>query len=252
MTKQQLFNKADDYKKKIQLSHPLSPEESKNLDEYFRIGFTYSSNALEGNTLTILETKILLEDGLTVAGKMIKDCLEALGHSKAYDYMLNAARSEEPITESVIQKLHRLFYGGVDSDNAGKYRDIQVYFSGTDYIPPAPEDVPRLMEHFIQQMEYSKKQFHPIEFAALCHKRLVDIHPFTAGNGQIARFLMNILFIEAGYGIVSISPALRSDYIQAFMASQKPDSPDTDPFVKLIAESVIETEKEYCRLLNIT
>lgn len=252
MTKQQLFDKADDYKKKIQSRRPLSPEELKSLDEYFRIGFTYSSNAIEGNTLTISETKILLEDGLTVAGKPVRDCLEALGHSKAYDYMLSVARSEEPITESTIQKLHRLFYEGIDSENAGKYRDIQVYISGTDYIPPAPEDVPRLMEHFIQQMEYSEKQFHPIEFAALCHKRLVDIHPFTDGNGRTARLLMNILLIRAGYGIVSISPVLRLDYIQALMASQKPDNPDTDPFVKLITECVIETERDYCRLLNIS
>ncbi len=92
---------------------------------------------------------------------------------------------------------------------------------------------------------------YPIEFAALCHKRLVDIHPFADGNGRTARLLMNLLLMQSDYGIVSISPVLRLDYIQSLITAQKPGCPDPEPFIKLIAECVIETEKDYCRLLNI-
>jgi len=250
MTLPELLNKADIYRDKIQSSRPLSKEELKSLDDYFRVGLTYSSNALEGNTLTISETKILLEDGLTVSGKPIKDCYEAIGHADAYDYMLELARQPNlQLNEDIIKHLHYLFYQRVDANTAGEYRNTQVYISGTEYVPPSPEDVPRLIEHFINQWESSKKSLHPIELAAMCHKRLVDIHPFIDGNGRTARLLMNIILVNAGYGVVSIPPVLRNDYINTLIISQT--TQDADPFIKLIAECVIETERDYCRLLKL-
>ena len=251
MILQDLLKKADAYRDKIQSARPLSKEELKSLDEYFRVDLTYSSNALEGNTLTISETKILLEDGLTVNGKPIKDCYETIGHAEAYDYMLGLARQTDlQITENVIKHLHYLFYRRIDMDNAGKYRTSQVYISGSEYIPPSPEGVPHLMEHFISQWESSRKSLHPIELATMCHKRLVDIHPFLDGNGRTARLLMNIILVNAGYGVVSIPPVLRHDYINTLVISQTEQN--TDLFLKLIAECVIETERDYCRLLNIS
>ena len=140
-TLHELLQKADSYKQKISSARPLAKEELKSLDNYFRIGFTYSSNALEGNTLTISETKILLEDGLTVGGRPLKDCYEAVGHGAAYDFMLSLARQQDMnITEDTIRKLHRLFYQKIDAEQAGQYRSIQVYISGTEYIPPSAED----------------------------------------------------------------------------------------------------------------
>ena len=182
-TLQKLLQKADSYKQKISSARPLAKEELKSLDDYFRIGFTYSSNALEGNTLTISETKILLENGITVGGRPLKDCYEAVGHGAAYDYMLELARQPDmEITEDVIKKLHRLFYQKVDADQAGQYRSIQVFISGTEYVPPAPDEIPRLMTHLSDQILSSRSTLHPIELAAMAHKRLVDIHPFINGN----------------------------------------------------------------------
>lgn len=247
---QDLLQKADSYKQKISSARPLAKEELKSLDDYFRVGFTYSSNALEGNTLTISETKILLEDGLTVGGRPLKDCYEAVGHGAAYDFMLELARRQDMnITEDTIKRLHRLFYQKVDADQAGHYRSIQVYISGTEYIPPSPEDVPQLMKHLADQILSSRSTLHPIELAAMAHKRLVDIHPFVDGNGRTARLLMNLILVNAGYGVVSIPPIWRNDYINSLSASRRLN--DMEPFSKLIAECVIETERDYCRLLKL-
>lgn len=249
-TLQKLLQKADSYKKKISSARPLAKEELKSLDDYFRIGFTYSSNALEGNTLTISETKILLENGITVGGRPLKDCYEAVGHGAAYDFMLELARQQDmKITADTIKKLHRLFYQKVDADQAGQYRSIQVYISGTEYVPPAPDEIPRLMAHLTDQILSSRSTLHPIELAAMAHKRLVDIHPFIDGNGRTARLLMNLILVNTGYGVVSIPPVWRNDYINALSASRRLN--DMDPFSKLIAECVIETERDYCRLLRL-
>ena len=247
---QELLQKADSYKQKISSARPLAKEELESLDNYFRVGFTYSSNALEGNTLTISETKILLEDGITVGGRPLKDCYEAVGHGAAYDFMLGLARQPDMcITEGAIKELHRLFYQKVDAGQAGQYRSIQVYISGTEYIPPAPGEVPQLMEHLTDQIHSSKLSLHPIELAAMAHKRLVDIHPFIDGNGRAARLLMNLILVNSGYGVVSIPPIWRDDYINALSASRRLNG--IEPFSKLIAECVIETERDYCRLLKL-
>lgn len=248
----ELLNKADMYKKKIEEARPLGVLELKELDKYFRIGLTYSSNALEGNTLTISETKILIEDGITIGGKPIKDCYEAIGHAQAYDYMLNIARNKNLIiTEEIIKKLHFLFYNKIDVEQAGQYRKQQVYISGTEYLPPAYKDVPILMKEFIEELNKEKDKLHPIEYAALFHKKLVDIHPFVDGNGRTARLLMNLILISTGYGIVTIAPVLRNEYITSLMIAQREKNQDITQFIKFIAECVIETQKDYCRLLRI-
>ena len=253
MTKQELFDKADKYKETISKSRPLSEREIKEIENYFKIGVTYSSNALEGNSLTITETKILIEDGITVGGKPVKDYYEASGHSNAYDYMIKIAK-EKPIVinEEIILKLHNLFYNKVDSENAGKYRIEQVFISGTEYLPPAAEEVPQLMKEFIENINLKKDILHPIEFAALLHKGLVDIHPFVDGNGRTARLLMNLVLVAYGYGVALIPPVLRREYIDSLIISQREKNSDVEPFIKLIAECVIETEKDYCMILKIT
>lgn len=249
-TLQELLQKADSYKQKISSARPLAKEELKSLDNYFRIGFTYSSNALEGNTLSLSETKILLEDGITVGGRPLKDCYETVGHGLAYDFMLVLAKQQNmDITEEAIKKLHRLFYQKVDAEQAGQYRSIQVFISGTEYIPPEPGEIPRLMSHLTDQIRSSRVTLHPIELAAMTHKRLVDIHPFIDGNGRTARLLMNLILVNSGYGVVSIPPIWRNDYINALSVSRKEN--DMEPFSKLIAECVIETERDYCRLLRL-
>lgn len=133
MSNKKLFQKIDCYAAAIRERRPLSEAEVRELDAYYKIGMTYSSNALEGNSLTLSETKVLLEDGITVGGKPIRDCYEATGHARAYDYMLSVARSGDcAVTEEIIRHLHYLFYNGIDPDAAGQYRKGQVFITGTE------------------------------------------------------------------------------------------------------------------------
>jgi len=247
-----LLKKIDNYAAAIRAYRPLSEAEVKELDAYYRIGTTYTSNALEGNSLSLSETKVLLEDGITVGGKPIRDCYEATGHAKAYDYMLTLARSGGlSVTEDIIRRLHYLFYNGIDPDNAGKYRRGQVFITGTEYLPPTAEDVPRYMAAFVQELAEKQEELHPVELAAYAHRRLVDIHPFQDGNGRSARLLMNLILINQGYCIVSIPPVLRHDYIVALQQAQRERNPSDEAFVKIIAECEIESQKDYCRMFRI-
>lgn len=252
MSNQTLLNRIDAYKRAIDQRRPLKKEEVQELDRYFRIGLTYTSNALEGNTLTLSETKILLEDGITVGGKPLRDCYEATGHASAYDWMLAIAREKDlAITEATIQKLHKLFYGSIDAETAGVYRSHQVFITGTDYLPPAPEAVPAQMASFIVELQRLQEKLHPVELAAYAHRRLVDIHPFADGNGRTARLLMNLILVHAGYCVVSIPPVLRLEYIHALQAAQRAHAPSDESFVKLICESELEAQKDYFRMFRI-
>ena len=252
MNAQALLARIDRTKAWIDARRPLAPEEVRELDAYFRIGTTYASNALEGNTLTLSETKVLLEDGLTAGGKPLRDCYEAQGHADAYDFMLRAARTRPFIfSEEVLLELHRLFAQRADPEKAGRYRDIQVFITGTDYVPPKPEDVPALMRAFIDTLTEEGERLHPVRLAAFAHRRLVDIHPFTDGNGRTARLLMNLILVNRGYPIASIPPVLRLRYINALKKAQSGTHPDDGDFLRLVAECVLETQRDYCRMFHI-
>lgn len=248
----ELLVKIDQNLQKINDRRPLQPAEVKELDDYFRIGLTYTSNALEGNTLTISETKVLLEDGITAGGRPIRDCYEATGHAKAYDYMLQVARGEAmQFSAAFILRLHQLFYQAIDDAHAGVYRDHQVFISGTDYIPPAPNEVPGLMAELVKELNECKGQMHPVMLAAYAHRRLVDIHPFQDGNGRTARLLMNMILINQGYCIVSIPPVLRNEYISSLRQAQREKDPTATPFNELIAECELEAQRDYFRMFHI-
>jgi Fic family protein len=252
MTIQALLEQIDKTKVWIDACRPLAPEEVKELDAYFRIGTTYASNALEGNTLTLTETKVLLEDGLTVGGKPLRDCYEAQGHADAYDFMLTAARKTPfAFSEETITQLHRLFYQRVEPEKAGCYRTIQVFITGTEYVPPKPEDVPSLMKRFTDTLTERWENTHPVLLAAFAHRGLVDIHPFTDGNGRTARLLMNLILVNRGYPIASIPPVLRLNYINALKEAQSDKNPSDENFNRLIAECVQETQRDYCRMFRI-
>lgn len=252
MEKPDVYDKIDRYQAAIAQHRPLTANEAKMLDEYFRVGTTYTSNAIEGNSLTLTETKVLLESGITIGGKPIRDCYEATGHAKAYDYMLQIARADKLIaSQRIVLQLHELFYSGIDAQQAGSYRTEQVFISGTDYLPPPPEDVPEQMARFMEQLLEKSTQLHPVALAAFAHRRLVDIHPFIDGNGRTARLLMNLILVNRGYCIVSIPPIMRMDYILALQVAQRAENPNTQAFDSLIAECEMEAQRDYCRMLRI-
>ncbi len=235
----------DKLQEMIRAHRPLDAYEIKQLKEYYRIGLTYSSNALEGNSLTESETKVVLEDGITIGGKPLKDHFEAIGHSDAFDLLYNLADSQE-ITENDILGLHRLFYYRIDTESAGKYRERNVIITGTDFTPPTPTEIPHAMQEFIGSMP-SLRQLHPVEYAALLHLKLATIHPFIDGNGRTARLLMNLALLQAGFTITIIPPIIRGDYISALRDSNKGND---QPFISFISCCIWESQKEYLRLLK--
>ena len=241
-----MFDKIDKLKAAIDSVRPFEGDTLKELQAYFRVGLTYSSNALEGNALTISETKVLLEDGLTVGGKPLRDTFEALGHAKAYDFMFSLLRSRE-ITENNVLTMHKLFYSGIDAKQAGTYRKREVFITGSAYSVTAARNIKSEMMEFIEWANAGRDSYHPVEFAALLHKFFVFIHPFIDGNGRLSRLLMNTALIQDGYMLAIIPPVLRSEYISLLEKAHKDDK----PFVQFIADRVYETEKEIIRLLHI-
>ncbi|MCK5146298.1 Fic family protein [bacterium] len=244
-----LLKEIDGLQKQINEKRPLEPKSLEMLRNYFKIGLTWSSNALEGNTLTESETKVVIEDGLTIGGRSLKDHYEAIGHAEAFDFLYNIV-GNKIIIEKDIKKLHQLFYYRIDKTNAGAYRKLKVFISGTKFVPPAPEKVPELMQTFAKKIPEIQKEYHPIEFAALIHKEIVDIHPFVDGNGRTARLLMNLALLQAGYVVTIIPPIRRADYIASIVKSQVNPKDDTS-FKRLIAEMVLESQKDYLRMLKI-
>ncbi|MDK2902353.1 MAG: hypothetical protein PWQ93_272 [Clostridiales bacterium] len=241
-----IYEKIDRYKMAIDEMRPFEGPLLNEIKNYYRIGLTWSSNALEGNTLTLSETKILLEDGLTVGGKPLRDTFEALGHAKAYDFMFTLLGSRQ-ITEEDALTMHRMFYAEIDAKEAGKYRDRPVFITGSKYEVCQVEQIGEEMAKLFQWAASERNKYHPVQFAAQLHKRFVFIHPFIDGNGRVARLLMNTALIQDGYMLAIIPPVLRHEYINLLERAHD----DDQPFMDFIAERVVESEKEIMRLLHI-
>jgi len=241
----EIFTDIDKLQKEINSFRPLSNVFLKQLREYYKVGLTYTSNALEGNSLTETETKLVLEDGITIGGKPIKDYYEAVGHGEAYNHIWKLSKNKN-FTELDIKKIHKLFYHRIDETKAGKYRKEKIIITGSKHGFPTPEKVPDLMKGFVDKLEVLRQKHHPVEYSALVHKEFVFIHPFIDGNGRVARLLMNLVLLQKGYCVAVIPPILRGDYIQALEKAHTEDS----SFIKFIAKVVKETQRDYLRLLR--
>lgn len=236
----------DKLQQQIAKRRTLKRDELKELKEYYRIGLTWSSNALEGNSLTEVETKIVLEDGLTIGGKPMRDYFEAVGHGEAFDLLYQRGK-RRGVTEAEILKLHRLFYRHVDEKNAGKYRKKKVIVTGALINFPLPAELKAKMAAFVRETEEKREILHPVDYAAELHAGLVTIHPFIDGNGRTARLLMNLALLQHGYPVTIIPPVVRGDYIEAI---RKANVGDHGPFRNFISTMVWEAQREYLRLLD--
>lgn len=241
----ELLKKVDGQQRRIEEMRPLASETVASLRNYYKIGLTWSSNAMEGNTLTESETKVVIEDGLTIGGKPLRDHLEAYGHAEAFQEMMERIQKEN-IAEDDILKMHHLFYRKIDPENAGLYRKNKVFISGSHYPLPDPDKIPDLIKELSANIEKNRNTQHPVLTAAKAHLEFVFIHPFVDGNGRVARLIMNLILLQEGYHIALIPPVLRTAYITSLEAAHKND----ETFLTLICRCVYETQKYYLRMIE--
>ena len=244
--KDNFFNNVDELKKELDSKRPISKETLKSLEESINLEWTYNSNGIEGNTLTLRETQVVLE-GITVGGKSIKEHLEAINHEKAILYLSDLAKENNPITEWNIKGIHQLILKDIDNENAGRYRRENVTIKGAIHSPPDYLKVPELMEKLILNYK-SWNEFHPIIQVALLHGELVKIHPFVDGNGRTSRLLMNLGLMNHGYHPVIIKKEERLNYYEALDKAHT--TKNYTDFIKLITKLEIETLKRYLEYLK--
>lgn len=240
-----LLARLDEGKKLIDKYRPLPPVTVSRLREQLIIEWTYHSNAIEGNTLTLKETRMILEDGITIGKKSFKEHLEAINHREAIIFVEELASRKGKVTERNVKEIHSLILKGIDSDYAGRYRDIQVRITGSSHTPPGPLLLPQLMERFTKE-RLLKAKGHPIEQAALAHFDLASIHPFVDGNGRTARLLMNLILLKHGYFPAVI---LRNDRKRYYDALEKGRKGKKDDFVFLVGRALERTTYLYFEII---
>jgi Fic family protein len=240
-----ILEEIDDRMKIINDLRPFEGVYLQQINQFFKIETTYSSNAIEGNTHTLEETKVILEDGITIGGHPLREFYEVEGHGKAYDYMFSLIKKRD-ISEKDILFCHQLFSKNIpDFISPGEYRNIEVIISGSNKILPKAKDVPIKMAKYIERLNKSRNEFHPVLFAAEAHRQLVNIHPFTDGNGRISRLVMNTFLYQDKLFPVSIPILRRIDY---YTILEKNNSED---FGTYIAELELQTIKDLMRHLHL-
>ncbi len=235
--------------KELNILRPLPPSAVKKLQEQFQIEMTYNSNAIEGNSLTLKETFLVINEGITIKGKPLKDHLEAKNHQEALEYLYNLVERDkkQTISERFIRNLHQLVMREMDKEWTGKYRNSNVIIGGADHTPPDALDVPIEMKNLIKWLKQNRKKLHIIELAALLHHKLVYIHPFFDGNGRTARLVMNLLLMQAGYPLVII---LKNDRKKYYRVLEQADKENFVPLVRFVAQAVSRSLDIYLKTLT--
>jgi len=243
----QSFDLIDHLKKEIDSNRPFPSSLSQNLQQNLIVEWTYNSNAIEGNTLTLSETKVVLE-GITIGGKSVKEHLEAINHKEAILYLEMLVNGNEPISEWNIKNIHQIILKDIDNNNAGKYRMENVLISGAKHIPPKYYVVPELMQKLVMEYNNEWDKYHPIVKAALLHGEFVKIHPFIDGNGRTARLLLNFVLVSYGYPPIVIKMENRLEYYDALDYAHM--TKDYSKFISLVSKIVVISEKLWLSFLG--
>lgn len=241
----ELILKIDQKKKLLDNKRPLSKSVAQKLKEHFDILWTYNTNAIEGSTLSLDETKVVLLHGITIGGKTLKEHLEVINHKSAIDFVDDLANTKKTkFSEKDILKIHRLVLKKIDDENAGKYRNVNVIVSGRERKFPYPERIPYEMKDFIYWL--NRFSGHPVKHSALAHYKLVDIHPFIDGNGRAARLLMNLILMKNHFPPAIILMKKRKEYYDAL---KRADNGNYDELIFHIAKAVDESLKIYLEMV---
>lgn len=248
-----LLQECDTLKALLSGLRPLPAEALKKIEEAFAIEYTYESNRIEGNTLTLQETELVVNEGVTIAGKSMREHLEAINHAEAIDYIKDFAKNGIEISERTIKEIHALVLHGINRENAGRYRSVPVMISGSTHVPPQPYLLEKQMEDFIIKFrEMEAEKVHPVLIAAFLHDELVRIHPFIDGNGRTSRLLMNLYLLRNGFTLVALkgNNEEKISYYKALEASHTENNPLD--FQKVVAQAEITSLKRYLSVLGET
>lgn len=213
-------------------------------EQAFEIEYTHNSTAIEGNTLSLIETKVLLEDGISIGGKALREIYEAVNHQKAFRYVKECIGQKMPLNEKIVKDIHALLMENIQV--GGVYRDIQVYISGAQHTPPFPSLMYRQIKDFYADLLWKGKELNPIELAAWTHAEFVKIHPFTDGNGRTSRLIMNYQLMAEGFPAISIAKQDRLEYFKALDVYAVEGN--LQPFADLVAELMERQLERYIGL----
>ncbi|MDR1709728.1 MAG: Fic family protein [Candidatus Accumulibacter sp.] len=242
-----LLQETDALKARLDALRPLAGD---RLRQALDVEYTFESNRIEGNTLTLRETDLVVNEGLTVGGKSMREHLEAINHYEAIAYIRDLADRSIDLTEREVCSIHAIVLRGIDRENAGRYRRIPVAISGSRHLPSQPWAVPKLMEDYGLWLGGESLALHPVVRAAEAHERLVTIHPFIDGNGRTARLAMNLILLGAGYPIANIpgDSAGRLAYYDALETANVQN--DKTPFLRLMAQTVLKSGRDWLEKLG--
>lgn len=243
----ELLKECSDLLKLWESKRPLNQFQLQKMEEYFNLNYTYESNRIEGNTLTLQETYLVVNDGITVGGKSVREHLEAINHTEAISYLGEIVQNKTVFSERVLKEIHYLILKGIDRENAGVYRAIGVRISGSTHLPPEPYLLNPLMEEVFVYYKENKTVLHPVILAAEMHERIVRIHPFIDGNGRTCRLIMNLILMQHGYPIANIKGELENR-LRYYNALETAPEDNKNAFYRLITETVIHALKEHIAL----
>lgn len=201
------------------------------MQQSINLEWIYNTNAIEGSTLTLQETRLILETGLTIGGKSLREHFEVINHLEAIDYVEALVTQDVQISSFHIRQVHKLVLANIDDENAGRYRETNVRIAGADHIPPHAWEINQLMTAWGDWLKEAQTQAHPVQTAALAHHRLVAVHPFIDGNGRTARLVMNLILMQQGYPPAVIQ---RISRVQYYRVLAEADSGRCTPLVNFV------------------
>ena len=241
-----LFNRIQQKKAQLDQLRPLPAAAVQRLREQLMVEWIYNSNAIEGSTLTLRETQLILETGLTIGGKSLREHFEVINHRDAIRYVESLVAEDAPITPQIVRELHHLVLKGIDDENAGQYRALAVRIAGSSHQPPRAWEVPAQMQDWSAWLNGAAMALHPVERAAMAHHRLVAIHPFIDGNGRTARLVMNLLLMKNGYPPTVIRQENRRQYYKVLAQADGGNHRPLVNFVGMAVERSLTLYLEAC------
>ena len=235
MIERRLLARLEQKKAQLDALRPLPASAVRRLNEQLTVEWTFNSNAIEGSTLTLKETQLILETGLTIGGKSLREHFEVINHKEAIEYVAALAQGDDPITPVHVRQIHKLVLTRIDDEQAGQYRDLPVRITGATHQPPDAWQVPQRMHAWGDWLNDPALTLHPVERASLAHHRLAAIHPFIDGNGRTARLAMNLLLMHEGYPPTIIMRVNRRQYYRVLAQA---DAGNEVPLVNFVGRAV--------------